>query len=93
MSQRELARSAGVSQPAIARIEGGAVTPGIDTLERMLAAAGATHEISAKRGVGVDRTLIREALRRSPDERIVAAGMAGRNLAGWRREAGRARQR
>ncbi len=93
MSQRDLARSAGVSQPAIARIERGAVSPGIDTLERLLASAGATLEIATKRGAGVDRTLIREALERSAEERIVAAGLAGRNLAAWRRETGRARRR
>lgn len=81
---------AAVPQPAIARIERGAVTPGIDTLERLLAGAGATLEVVPRLGVGVDRTLIREALRRTPEERVVAAGVAARGLGDWRREARRA---
>jgi transcriptional regulator with XRE-family HTH domain len=87
MSQRELARVTGVHQPAIARIERGAVTPGLDTLERLLAGVGMTLEVVTRPGIGVDRTLIREALVRMPEERIVAAGQAGRALQAWKREA------
>jgi transcriptional regulator with XRE-family HTH domain len=39
-SQRELARRAGTSQPAIARYESGAATPSWETLERLAAACG-----------------------------------------------------
>ena len=65
-------------QPAIARIERGAVTPGIDTLERLLAGVGMTLEVAPRPGIGVDRTLIRDALALEPEERILAAGRAGR---------------
>jgi hypothetical protein len=65
------------------------VTPGLDTLERLLAGAGATLEVAPRPGIGVDRTLIREALRRNPEERVLAAGRAGRNLGAWAREAQR----
>ena len=86
MSQRDLARVTGMPQPAIARIERGAVTPGIDTLERLLAGVGMTLEVVPRPGIGVDRTLVREALRKTPEERILAAGRAGRALRAWRRE-------
>ena len=62
MSQRDLARVTGMPQPAIARIERGAVTPGLDTLERLLAGVGMTLEMVPRPGIGVDRTLVREAL-------------------------------
>ena len=87
MSQRDLARVTGMPQPAIARIERGAVTPGLDTLERLLAGVGMTLEVAPRPGIGVDRTLIRDALALVPEERILAAGRAGRALEAWKREA------
>ena len=86
MSQRDLARVTGMPQPAIARIERGAVTPGLDTLERLLAGVGMTLEVAPRPGIGVDRTLIRVALALQPEERILAAGRAGRALGTWLRE-------
>jgi transcriptional regulator with XRE-family HTH domain len=89
MSQRDLARVTGMPQPAIARIERGAVTPGIETLERLLAGVGMTLEVVPRPGIGVDRTLIRGTLALIPEERILAAGRAGRALEAWKREANR----
>ena len=40
LTQRELARRAGTSQPAIARYERGAASPSVATLDRILRAAG-----------------------------------------------------
>lgn len=40
LTQRELARRAGTSQSVIARIERGQASPSLDTLTRLLAAAG-----------------------------------------------------
>ena len=80
LTQRALADRAGVPQPAIARIEAGAVSPRVTTLESLLGAAGYTLEIATRLGDGVDRTLIRAALARSPEERIRAAVAAARNL-------------
>lgn len=84
LTQRELAGLTGVPQPAIARIEAGRVSPRVGTLNRLLAAAGHALEVAPAIGIGVDRSLIREALRRTPEERLVAAGRAGRSLAGLR---------
>jgi predicted transcriptional regulator len=88
LSQRALARLTGVPQPAIARIERGVVSPRLDTVERLLAGTGTGLDLAPRHGIGVDRSLIRPALARSPEERIAVAGRAGRNLAAFLREAG-----
>jgi predicted transcriptional regulator len=83
MTQRELAALARVPQPAIARIERGAVSPRLSTLLPLIEATGFALEITPKVGDGVDRTLIRSSLERSPEERILAAGAAATNLAAF----------
>lgn len=81
LSQRELAERAGTSQPAVARLESGLVSPTIDTLRRLAAAAGfelhlglvplvPQDAVIAAYKRDVDRTLLRENLRRSVDERL-----------------------
>jgi predicted transcriptional regulator len=80
LSQRALAAKAGVPQPAIARIERGAVSPRLDTVLPLLEAAGFTLEVAPVIGQGVDRTLIRGTLERSPEERIRGAAVAAKNL-------------
>jgi transcriptional regulator with XRE-family HTH domain len=80
LTQRALAERAGVPQPAIARMERNAVSPRIDTLTDVLAAAGFSLEVAPRIGAGVDRSLIRAALRRSPEERIRTAAVAARNF-------------
>ncbi len=70
LTQRQLATVAGVPQATIGRIEAGLVSPRVNTLVRLLHATG--HEVSVERrlGDGVDRSLIRERLRLTPEERI-----------------------
>jgi predicted transcriptional regulator len=80
LSQRALAIRAGVPQPAIARIETGAVSPRVSTLQGLLVAAGHTLEVATRSGAGVDRTLIHAALARTPEDRIRAAAAAQANL-------------
>jgi predicted transcriptional regulator len=89
LSQRALADRAGVPQPAIARIELGAVSPRLDTLAALLAAAGATLQLGPLAGTGVDRSLIRASLARTPEERIRAAGRAAGKLGAFRAEVAR----
>lgn len=84
LTQRELASRAGVPQPAIARIERGRVSPSVATLDRLLRATGHIVELAPLQGVGVDRTLIRAALARTPEERVTRAGEAGRRLLAFR---------
>jgi uncharacterized protein len=47
LSQAELARRAGTSQPALARYETGVTLPTLPTLERLLAASGLSLQITA----------------------------------------------
>lgn len=62
MSQRALARKAGVPHSTVARIELGRLAPRADTLERLLRAAGSTLSTEPTLGEGIDRTQIRELL-------------------------------
>jgi uncharacterized protein len=80
LTQRALAERAGVPQSAIARIESGGVSPRLSTLLQLVEPTGLTLELSPRIGQGVDRSLIRAALERSPEERIRAATAAARNV-------------
>ena len=48
LSQRELARRAQTSQPAVARYERGVATPGWETLQRLAAACGQQLRLEAE---------------------------------------------
>ena len=92
LTQRELAQRVGTSQPAIARLEQGATNPTLDTLARCAAATGFELRIELvplprhdpvvelyKRDV--DRTLLRENLRKPIDDRL-------RTLSEWQEAGG-----
>ena len=81
LTQHALAERVGTSQPAIARVEQGLISPTITTLQRLVSAAGFDLHLSLvptrerdpvieryKRDV--DRTLLRENLRRTVDQRL-----------------------
>ncbi len=87
LTQRELADRVGTSQSAIARLEAGAANPTVETLVRCAAATGHTLRLEFVPEnppdpvvecykQDVDRTLLRENLKKSVDERI-------RSLADW----------
>jgi predicted transcriptional regulator len=80
LTQRQLAHIAGVPQSVVARMESGAVTPRVDSLNRLLQACGETLETRPRRGVGVDRSLIRQMLQLSPGERLRNAATEANNL-------------
>lgn len=73
LTQTELARRAGVPVSVVNRIERGGVTPRVDTLQRILQAAGATLTIEARKGSQVERGPIRDLLRTPPRGRLGAA--------------------
>ena len=73
LTQRQLAAVSRVAQPAIARIESGASSPRIDTLQRLLVVCGRTLEALPVLGAGIDRTGIREILALTPLDRLELA--------------------
>jgi transcriptional regulator with XRE-family HTH domain len=107
LSQRELAELAGTSQPAIARLESGRSSMTLTTLTRLLAAAGfdlvtgitphsPDDEVVAAYRRDVDRTLLRQNLRRSVDERLRSGAelaTAGKEMARAVRSVARRRER
>lgn len=73
LSQRDLARRAGTSQPAIARYERGVATPSWETLQRLAAACGRwltmnTGVLPEQHDVELAETL----LELTPEERLRA---------------------
>jgi len=85
LTQRDLAERVGTSQSAIAKLEQGDANPTIDTLARCAAAAGfAVHLTLVPLPVAdpvierykrdVDRTLLRENLRKTAAERLQSLG-------------------
>lgn len=80
LSQRELAARAHVTQATVARIESSAANPSIQTLQRLLKAAGCVLKVEPFAAAepdpvveaykrDVDRTLLVEQLRKSPAQR------------------------
>lgn len=81
LTQRELAARAGTSQPAIARLESGKASPTFATIARLVAAAGFAIRVELVPDVArdpvveaykrdVDRTLLKENLRKTVDQRL-----------------------
>ena len=81
LTQAELARRAGTSQPAIARLEAGESSPSLATLDRLARAANceldirvvprpAPDPVIAAYQRDIDRTLLRQNLRLTVDQRI-----------------------
>ena len=96
LTQGEFATRAHTSQPAVALLEQGGTNPTVETLARLAAAAGfalsvelvplpAPDPVVERYKEDVDRTLLRENLRKSINERV-------RTLAEWQ-AAGRELQR
>jgi hypothetical protein len=89
LSQRRLALRASTDQGAISRIERGQISPGVETVERLLAAMGERLQLgSAQVERDYDRLHMGALLRRSPEERLRLA-ISWNRLAGRLTEAGR----
>jgi transcriptional regulator with XRE-family HTH domain len=71
LTQRELARAAGMPQPAVARIETGDVVPRVDTLVRLLTVCGVALTVDQRPPESVDRAKIRALLRLTPRQRVL----------------------
>jgi transcriptional regulator with XRE-family HTH domain len=102
-SQRELAVRAGTTQSVVGRLEAGTGSPRVDTVERLLEAAGfrvraelealvPDDPVVAAYKADIDRTLLRENLGRTPEERVRALE-ALQDLAAEARRAGKTLRR
>jgi predicted transcriptional regulator len=80
LSQRDLARKAGVPQSTIARIESGFVSPRLATFERLLSFCG-FRLVASKLGEGVDRTVMHELIKLTPDELLESAAADAHEIA------------
>lgn len=80
LTQRALAAASGTPQETIARIESGASIPRFDTLDHLIEACGFELDVMPRLGVGVDRSLIAAALRRTPEERLIAGRRAAQGM-------------
>jgi transcriptional regulator with XRE-family HTH domain len=81
LTQRELADRAGTAQSVVARLESGVGSPRVETVERLLEAAGfrarvelvpltPTDAVVAAYKADIDRTLLRENLAKTPEQRV-----------------------
>lgn len=87
LSQRALARRAGITQAAVSRIERGQVAPNWETVRALLLAMGCEPDLQARRLDGRwDPVHLAASRRRSPAERLELAISANR-LAGRLRQA------
>lgn len=77
LTQRELARAAGMPQPAVARIETGDIVPRVDTLARLLSACGVALAVESRARESVDRAEIRALLRLTPRQRVLSLQREG----------------
>jgi transcriptional regulator with XRE-family HTH domain len=77
ITQRELARRAGVLQPAVARIESGPAGPRIDTMEHLLRACDMSLSVLPRWAAGVPREPIRALLDRDPLGRLMVTRVPG----------------
>lgn len=89
LTQRRLAVLAGFPQSTVSRIEREAIDPRVGTLRRLLEACGYELEVRPRLGRGVDRSLIRECLARTPLERLEDMAFASEAIESMRRDARR----
>lgn len=80
LSQRALAQRSKVAQPTIAAIESGRQDPRVETLLALVEACGQELAALPRPGQGIDRSLIREQLRLTPEQRLRNAGENARAL-------------
>jgi transcriptional regulator with XRE-family HTH domain len=82
VTQAELAARLGTTQSAIARLERPDSNPTVATLDAALRSLGRRLDVSVRDGSrGIDESLIVEALRRTPTERLDYHDAARRSMA------------
>jgi transcriptional regulator with XRE-family HTH domain len=88
LTQAQLARRLGITQPSVARLEAAGDEVTVATLQRALNAMGRALVLHAQqRPSSVDESLIREALRLTPGERLERHDRSYAELREWANEA------
>ena len=88
LTQAQLARRLGITQPSVARLEAAGDEVTVATLQRALNVMGRALVLHAqKRPSSVDESLIREALRLTPGERLERHDASYAELREWANEA------
>ena len=88
LTQAQLARRLGITQPSVARLEAAGDEVSVATLQRALNAMGRSLVLHArKQPSSVDESLIREALQLTPGERLERHDRSYPNLRAWANEA------
>lgn len=81
MTQAELAKRAGLTQPVIARLERSGANPTIATLDRLIAATGHRLVLSAEpRRASFDEGQLLERLSMTPAQRLANFTASSRSL-------------
>jgi transcriptional regulator with XRE-family HTH domain len=104
LSQRALAERAETTQAVVARIESGDTNPSVESLRRLVEAAGYELRLTVVERrtsdpvvdaykPGVDQTLLIEQLRKTPQQRIESLISAERTTAAFRQAGREARLR
>jgi transcriptional regulator with XRE-family HTH domain len=94
LTQAQLAARLGVSQSAIAKLQGDGSNPTVETLDRTLRATGHRLQMIAPAwSDGVDESLLRQALTRTPAERIKSAERMHKDMRRLQAAAARSRER
>ena len=93
LTQAELAARLGVSQSAIAKLEREGSNPTVETLDRVLRPTGHRLQLIAPAWGNIDTSLIRQALTRSPQERIKSVERMHKDMRRLQIAAARSRER
>lgn len=94
LTQAELASRLAITQSAVAKLERDGSNPTVETLDRTLRATGHRLQMIAPAwSDGVDVTLIRQALERTPAERIKSVEQMHHDMRRLRMATARSRDR
>jgi transcriptional regulator with XRE-family HTH domain len=93
LTQAELAARLGISQSAIAKLEREGSNPTVETLDRVLRPTGHRLQLIAPAWGTIDLDLIRQALERTPAERIKSVERMHKDMRRLQAAAARSRER
>lgn len=94
LTQAELAARLGISQSAIAKLEREGSNPTVETLDRVLRPTGHRLQLIAPAwSDSIDLSLVRQALTRTPEERIKSVERMHKEMRRFQRAAARSRER